>query len=161
MFECSTIRPSTTKYRMTTALLSWLSKSSSLSTDRFIIFIVVVVTIFVIDAIPIVIDTVIWPAVGIIYWARFFARTASQLATNTGCSSPITIINLIHSIFHVVRLGIKRGGFSSQSIRGCTMMKARIYCFLCMKAVKKSTLITSRCAEKASIQERCQSSLRE
>ena len=28
---------------------------------------------------------------------------------------------------------------------------------LCMKAVKKSTWITSRCAEKASIQERCQS----
>ena len=55
-----------------------------------------------------------------------------------------------------------------QSIRGCTMMKARIYCFLCMKAVKKSILITSIGVQKRLLHlyrvfqlKRCQSSLRE
>ena len=118
--------------------------------------------------IPVVIDTVI-RAVGIIYWARFFTRTGSQLSTNTRCSSPITIINLVHSIFHVVRLGIKREAgehltserLGRQSIRDCTMMKARIYCFLCMKAVKKSTVGVQKRPLHLYQLERCQSSLRE
>ena len=52
---------------------------------------------------------------GIIYWARFFARTAFQLSTNTRCSSLITIINLVHSIFHVVHLGIKPAWLLSEA----------------------------------------------
>ena len=91
----------------------FLSQAPHLFIDRFIIFIVVIVTIFVIDAVPVIIDTII-RAASIIYqyWARFFARTVSQLSTNARYSSPITIINLVHSISHVIRLGITEAWLS-------------------------------------------------
>ena len=113
-------------------LLSWLSKSSSASNYRFIIFIVVIVTIFVIDAIPIVIDTVIRAV--IIYWAKFFARTTSQPSTNTQCSSPTSFIPFSLSFVceDLTQVG-------STVIRGRTWLhydesKDLAFCFLCNKA---------------------------
>ena len=136
---------------MMTALLSWLSKSSSTSLHRQIHHLHRCCCYHLRHrchprrpSIPF----------GIIYWARFFARTASQLSTNTRCSSPITIINLVHSIFHVIRLGIKPRGYNVSKI-GSTVHtwlhydESKDLLLSLHEGGKKSTLITSRCAEKA------------
>ena len=81
----------------------------------------------------------------------------NSISTIHKCSMLLTNYNYQPCSFHFpCRLFGNKTWFSEdimparlvqQSIRGCTMMNARIYC--CMKAVKKSTLIICRCADKA------------